>query len=202
MDALLEAPTAAANDEAALELLPLGPVAPYPTGSAQPTGRAVLGQCTDHQRSRGDVAAACAAQRRSAEPPSVGGPGSPRRRAEQLRPGAGPSHRRARPGQVAVGPARRTSPKGHPRVCKRQAVTAPAASCLARGLSASIEPPPHSCMWRPLLPARNAAVGEPFHSNGGSQVTKAVAEQHYVPHRGQNSRVGTVMSASNKELMD
>jgi hypothetical protein len=70
------------------------------------------------------------------------------------------------------------------KVCKRQAVTAPAPGYLGRGLSAAIDPPRHSCMRRPLLPARNAAVREAFHSKGGSQVTKAVAEQHYVPHGG------------------
>lgn len=69
-------------------------------------------------------------------------------------------------------------------VRKRQGVAAPARGGLAPGLGASIEPPRHSCVRRPLRPTRNGAVREAFHSNGGSQVTKAEPEQHYVPHGG------------------
>jgi hypothetical protein len=62
------------------------------------------------------------------------------------------------------------------------------------------EPPCHSCMRRPLLPARNAAVREAFYSNGGSQITKAVAEQHYVPHEGRIAGSALWWAPSNKEL--
>jgi hypothetical protein len=50
------------------------------------------------------------------------------------------------------------------------------------GIGAAIEPPFHSFVWRPLLPARDN-VGGAFDGEDGPQAIEAPAKQHHVSHK-------------------